>query len=132
MFCSFIKIISSAWSYWCNPMSLSVSYNPTKNVYNIKQNDQLVFVYDRFNVPPFWEYKFDEIPELVKKTDLNEDVTFRKKNEPGNKKTATILDFEFVGKYEILVTHQNPSSNEKFVHRIKVNVSHQHKGCAIL
>ncbi len=100
-----------------------ISYNPKKNEYKIKQRDNLIFVYDKYLMPPFHELKIDKIPEAVKRIDLNEDIHFRKRNENGNKKMVTMLEFELSGKYELRVTHQGKGPNEKLSHTITVNVS---------
>ena len=112
----------------------SITYSSKKSVYKIKQDDQLIFVFDKYAQPPFWELKFDNIPELVKRTDFNEDVMFQKRNGPGNKKYVSIFEFELAGNYEFRVTHQSTDPSKNFSHIVTVNVERPGKksGCEIL
>lgn len=109
-----------------------ICYSSKKDTYNIKHDDMMIFVYDKFPSPPFWELKIDKIPGEVKRTDLNEEILFRKRNDQGCKKTVTLLEFELTGKYELRVTHQGFGANENLSHVITIIVSKSSKkSCTI-
>jgi hypothetical protein len=113
-----------------------VCYDPMKNVYKLKQNDQLIFVFDKYKQPPFWELNIENASEVIRRTDLVEDTTFRKKTGSGTQRVVSIYEFELPGIHEFKVTHQDLGTNDKYIHVIQIIIerseSKKKSGCVIL